>query len=478
MALLRRAHLLSAVALLALLAPLLHAQSRVTAADVSGTVLDAAGEPLAGVSVTVTNVETNVSRSVTTNTHGRYIAAALQPGTYRVSASLTGFGEQKREPVTLTLGQEANIDFSLGLAWRQESVTVTVEAPVVETTRTVVSSTVTRAQIENLPSNGRNYVDFALLTPGVTASTVGSGLSFAGQRGQSNNVMIDGFDNNDQSLNGVRVVFSQEAIREFQVLTNSYSAEFGKAGGGALNVVSKSGTNQFDGSAFMFFRNDALNSKEFFQRFRRYDIKGNPVGDALNVEKAPFDQMQWGATLGGPLKKDKTFFFLAYERLDADTSNFVTIDPTAANVLNSAGFPVQLGAAAEKDVRDAFMAKVDHHWNPNHRLVVRGQYGEINDEGGFGGNSARSNGTVTLKKDWSLAASHTDILSPKLINEARAMYARQDYDIFALDPTCDGGPGPGCDGLTEGTPLVTIVGVASAGTTLHPQPRLNSRIQV
>jgi hypothetical protein len=472
----RRARALLAAASLLLPLPL-HAQSRVTAADVTGTVVDASGAPLPGVTVTITNVETNVARSAVTDTRGHYRAAALPPGTYRVSAAMSGFGDQKREPVTLTLGQEANIDFSLGVGGRQESVTVQVEAPVVETTRTVVSSTVTRAQIENLPSNGRNYVDFALITPGVTASTVGSGLSFAGQRGQSNNVMIDGFDNNDQSLNGVRVVFSQEAIREFQVLTNSYSAEFGKAGGGALNVVSKSGTNQFDGSAFMFFRNDSLNSKEFFQRYRRYDLKGNPVGDPLNVEKAPFDQMQWGATLGGPLKKDKTFFFLSYERLDADTNNFVTIDPAAASVVRNAGFPVELGAAAEKDVRDSFMAKVDHHWNPNHRLVVRGQYGEITDEGGFGGNSARSAGTVTLKTDWSLAASHTDILSPKLINEARLMYARQDYDIFALDPTCEGGPGPGCDGLTEGTPLVTIVGVATLGTTLHPQPRLNSRIQ-
>jgi hypothetical protein len=472
----RCARVLSAFALV-LLAPSLQAQSRVTAADVTGTVVDASGAALPGVTVTITNVETNVSRTAVTDTRGHYRAPALPPGTYRVSAAMSGFGDQKREPVTLTLGQEANIDFSLGVGGRQESVEVMVEAPVVETTRTVVSSTVTRAQIENLPSNGRNYVDFALLTPGVTASAAGSNLSFAGQRGQSNNVMIDGFDNNDQSLNGVRVIFSQEAIREFQVLTNSYSAEFGKAGGGALNVVSKSGTNQFDGSAFMFFRNDSLNSKEFFQRYRRYDIDGNPVGDPLNVEKAPFEQMQWGATLGGPLKKDKTFFFLSYERLDADTANFVTIDPTAAGVLNRAGFPVELGAAPEKDVRDSFMAKVDHHWNPNHRLAVRGQYGEITDEGGFGGNSARSAGIVTLKTDWSLAASHTDILSPKLINEARLMYARQDYDIFALDPTCEGGPGPGCDGLTEGTPLLTIVGVATAGTTLHPQPRLNSRVQ-
>lgn len=472
----RTARWISAL-LLVLIATPLYAQSRVTAADVSGTVLDSSGAALPGVSVTVTNVETNVSRTAITDSRGRYIAPALQPGTYRIAAALPGFGEQTREPVTLTLGQDANIDFTLSVGGRQETVTVTGESPIVEVSRTVVSSTVTRDQIENLPSNGRNYVDLALTTPGVVASGAGSNLSFAGQRGQSNNIMIDGFDNNDQSLNGVRVVFSQEAIREFQVLTNSYSAEFGKAGGGALNVISKSGTNQFDGSAFLFFRNDSLNAKEFFQRYRRYDLGGNPVGDPLNVVKAPFDQVQWGATLGGPVEKDQTFFFAAFERQDAKTNNFVTIDPAAAAVISRAGFPVEVGAASEKDLRDTFLAKVDHHWNPKHRLAVRGQYGEFSDEGGYGGTAARSAGTLTLKTDWSLAASHTDILSPKLVHEARLMYARQDYDIFALDPTCDGGPGPGCDGLVEGTPLVTIVGVASVGTTLHPQPRLNSRIQ-
>jgi hypothetical protein len=441
-------------------------------------VVDPSGAPLPGVSVTLTNVETNVSRAVTTDTRGRYVAAALPPGTYRIAASCQGFADQKRERVTLTLGQEASVDFTMEVGRLAESLLVTAEVPVVEASKTVVSSTVTREQIQNLPSNGRNYLDFTLITPGVVGSTVGSNVSFAGQRGQANNIMIDGFDNNDQSLNGVRVVFSQEAIREFQVLTNSYSAEFGKAGGGALNVVSKSGTNEIEGSAFLFYRNDSLNAKEFFQRYRRYGRDGSPVGDPLNTAKAPFDQKQWGATLGGPLKRDKTFFFLAFERQDAETNNFVTIDPAAAAVINRAGFPVETGAAPEKDLRDTYLGKLDHHWGPDHRLTFRGQYGEFSDEGGFGGNSARSAGTITLKQDWSLSLSHTDILSPKLVNEARLMYARQDYDIFALDPTCEGGPGPGCDGLTEGTPLVTIVGVATLGTTTHPQPRLNSRVQL
>jgi hypothetical protein len=463
--------------LLWLIPTTLQAQTRPTTADLSGRIIDSVGGALSAASVTVTHTQTNVSRIVVTDDRGRYIVPALTPGTYRIVVKRDGFSEQTREGVTLTLGQDAVINFSLEVSTKVEAVTITAESPIVEASKTVVGNTITEAQIANLPSNGRNYVDLALLTPGVTQSAVGSGLSFSGQRGASNNVMIDGFDNNDQSLNGVRVIFSQEAIREFQVLTNSYSAEFGKAAGGTVNVVSKSGTNQFDGSLFMFYRDEALNSKEFFERYRRYDRNGDPIGDPLATEKAPFQQLQWGATLGGPIRKDKTFFFVAYERQDTEQNNFITISDAGVAALNAAGFPVENGASPVKDLFDTFLGKVDHNWKPEHTFTARGQYAEFSDEGGFGGNAARSAGTLTLKKDWSFSASQTDILSPRLINEARLMYARQDYDIFALDPTCVGGPGRGCDGLVEGTPLVTIVGVASAGTTLHPQPRLNSRIQ-
>jgi len=469
--------MVAAVSLLLLIPTALHAQARVTAADLSGTVVDSSGAFLPGVTVTATHVETNVSRTVASDERGRYLMAALQPGSYRIIARLGGFSDQARDGVTLTLGQEAIIDFRMTVGRAQETVTVRAESPVVETTRTVVSNTITGAQIANLPSNGRNYIDLALTTPGVTQSGAGSNLSFAGQRGASNNVMIDGFDNNDQSLNGVRVIFSQEAIQEFQVLTNSFSAELGKAAGGAINVISKSGTNQFDGSLFLFFRNDALNAKEFFERYRRYDRSGDPVGDPLNTPKAPFEQRQWGATVGGPLKKDKMFFFGAFERQDAEKNNFITISDAAVQALNQAGFPVQNGASPENDLFDTYLGKLDRHWKAGHQLAVRGQYAKLSDEGGFGGTAARSAGTLTLKKDWSVSGAQTDILSRKLINEARLMYARQDYNIFALDPTCTGGAGRGCDGLVEGTPLVTIVSVASAGTTLHPQPRLNSRVQ-
>jgi len=145
--------------------------------------------------------------------------------------------------------------------------------------------------------------------------------------------MVDGLDNNDPVVGAVRAVFSQEAIREFQVLTDSYSAEFGKASGGVVNIVTKSGTNELGGNTFFYLRDTSLNAKNYFDKF---DVFGNPI----NLEKAPYNQKQWGATLGGPLKKNRSFFFLSFERTNIADSRLVTIDPTAAALLNTLGFPV------------------------------------------------------------------------------------------------------------------------------------------
>src|SRR4029453_751931 len=146
-----------------------------------------------------------------------------------------------------------------------------------------------------------------------------SGLSFAGERARANHVMVDGFDTDDVYPGAVAAAFSQEAVREFQVLTAAAPAEFGHASGGTVNTVTKSGTNDWHGSAFFFLRDETLNSKEHFEKT---DVFGNPI----DPPKAPFPRNQWGATLGGPLRKDRTFAFLALERLDGEASNFVTID--------------------------------------------------------------------------------------------------------------------------------------------------------
>jgi hypothetical protein len=466
----------AALLALALLPQGLSAQARLTGADLQGTVTDATAGVLPGATVTVANVETGLVRTAVADQQGRYLAPALPPGTYRVSAVLDGFAPSTREGLVLVLGQLADVDFALTVAGG-ESVTVTDVGPVVDPRNTAVSTVVGSRQIESLPINGRNFISFSVITPGVTTDRTPqtgaagtSGLSFGGQRARSNNIMVDGLDNNDLVVGAVRATFSQEAIREFQVLTNSYSAEFGKAAGGVVNIVTKSGTNDLHGNLFYYYRDESLNSKDHFEKF---DVFGTRV----NREKAPFSQNQWGATLGGPLRKDRTFFFLSFERADVQANNFVNIDPAAAAVLERAGFPVQLGNVPFNFEATEFLAKVDHQWSPNHSLALRGNFSDTTNENiePWGGLVARSRGAVQLRKDWALSASQTDILSRSWVNEARIQFARQDQEINSLDPTCNGP----CDLNDEGGPTLEVTGVALVGRQrFTPQPRLNDRLQV
>ncbi|HEY3121333.1 MAG TPA: TonB-dependent receptor [Vicinamibacteria bacterium] len=451
-------------------------QARMTGADVRGTVRDQTGGAMPGVTVTATNLETNVARTAVSDGEGRFTIPALPPGRYRVGAEISGFVPQARE-VPLALGQLADLDFSLRVAGGQEEVVVTAEAPVVDPTHTAVSTVVGQQQIENLPINGRNFISFSVITPGVSTdrtpeqgAAATSGLSFTGQRARSNNIMVDGLDNNDLVVGSVRATFSQEAIREFQVLTNSYSAEFGKASGGIVNIVTKSGTNELHGNAFLFFRDESLNARAHFEKS---DVFGNPI----DRPKAPYSQKQWGATLGGPLHKDRTFFFLSFERNDSTASNFVNIDPTAAAILRTAGFPVELGNVPYDFRSTELLGKVDHQWRPNHSLVLRANWSDTTNENvePFGGIVARSRGAVQLRTDWSLAASETDILGPHWVSEARLQWGHQHQDINSLDPNC-GGP-CGSD-ESKGGPTLEVTGVASVGRQrFTPQPRTNDRFQ-
>jgi hypothetical protein len=285
------------------------AQSRVTGADLQGTVRDQTETIVQGATVTVTNQETNAVRTALTDANGRFFVAALPPGRYRLSAALVGFTTQTMEGIPVLLGQSVERTLTLSVAAGAETVTVEDEAPLVDARRTAVAFVIGQTQIDTLPINGRNFVSFAAITPGVTTDrgtsqgvAATSGLSFTGQSARSNNVMVDGLDNNDDTSGGVRGLFSQEAVREFQVLTDSYSAEFGKSAAGVVNIVTKSGTNEVHGSAFVFFRDERLNARGYFEN---HDVFGNPINEA----KAPFRQEQWGATLGGPLWKDRTFYF-------------------------------------------------------------------------------------------------------------------------------------------------------------------------
>lgn len=456
---------------------LVRAQSRLTGGDLMGRVTDESKGVLLGATVTVINQDTNLTRITTSDAKGAFKVPALAPGTYRVTAAFQGFASQTRDGVILQLGQTVDFELALKLAGVQEELTIVSGSPVVDVTNTSVSSVVGQQQIENLPINFRNFIGFSIITPGVTTdrtpqqgATATSGLSFTGQRARSNNIMVDGLDNNDVLVGGVGATFSQEAIREFHVLTDSYSAEFGKATGGVVNIVTRSGTNEFHGNAFWYFRNEGLNAKDYFEK---YDVFGDPV----DREKAPFSANQYGATLGGPIDKDKTFFFVSFERADLTASNYVNIEASAAGLLNARGFPVKTGAVPYDYKIWDLLGKLDHQWNPNSTLVFRASYSDTTNENiePFGGIVAKSRGAVQLRKDWSLSVSQSNVLSSRWVNEARVQVGKQDQRINSLDPNC-GGP---CETNDQGGPTLEITGFATVGRQrFTPQLREFTRLQL
>ena len=471
------------------LSVVMEGQTRATTGDIGGTIVDQSSAVLPGTTVTAQNVETNHVRSAMTDDRGHFLIPALPPGTYTVRAELQGFTSRTIDDVVLTLGSLIDVRISLNVAGGQEVVLVESDAPVIDTQRTVVSSVISQAQIEHLPINGRNFIGFSLLAPGVATDRTPqqgasgtSGLTFAGQRARSNNITVDGLDNNDSSIGSVRATFSQEAVREFQVLTNSYSAEFGKATGGVVNIVTKSGTNTMAGNLFFFLRDGALNSKDHFERF-------NPADQPIDREKAPYSQKQFGATLGGPLKKDRTFYFLSFERLDIAAHNFVTIDDTnnvtflgqnlgtPAAILRSAGFQVDTGHQPYDIRSNQFLAKVDHELNANNALTARINWADDFNENiePFGGNVSRSRGAVLESDDLMLALSHLWVRSTKMVNEARVQVASREQTVNSLDPKC-GGP---CTLENQGGPTLEVLGFASVGRQrFTPQPRTHLRYQV
>src|SRR5215510_10563605 len=303
------------------------AQARSSSADLTGTVSDKSKSPVPGATVVATNIATGLARNGVTDSNGDYRIPLLPPGVYEVKIQINGFNTQIKKGITLTVGEIFPLNFEVSREGAIDSVAIETDQPLVEPERTHQSSTITQRPINNLPINGRNFLDFAKLTPGVndespavtsvqvTALTT-SGLSFSGQNGRANTVQIDGVDNNDIIGNGVRPTISQEAVNEFQINRNAYNAEFGRAAGGIINIVSKSGTNQFHGNVYNYFRNERLDGRNVFAQSLQKD--------------PPFKRNQPGFTFGGPIKKDKIFFFTAYEGLIRRESTFTTIlsDPT------------------------------------------------------------------------------------------------------------------------------------------------------
>jgi len=453
------------------------AQSGVTTADLTGSVFDQTRSVIVGARVLVQNNATNLQRTALSGRDGRFLVAALPPATYTVTVAAAGFAPHTLPEVSVALGSAGDLEVTLTVEAFTTTVPVNAPAPLVDLQRTAVSGVIGRSQIDNLPANGRDFISFALLLPGVSTdrtpqqgSSATSGLTFAGQRARSNNIMVDGVDNNDSVNGAVRAVFSQEAVQEFQVLTGSYSAEFGNASAGIVNIITKSGTNERAGSAFAFVRDETLNAREYFEKY-------NPAGARIDRRKAPYAQKQFGATLGGPLRRDRLFYFVSVERLDIDANNFVTITDADADVLRRTGFTVDTGNVPFAVESTQFLGKLDWQLNTERHLGVRFNSADTLNENiePWGGQVARSRGALRDSNDAMLAASFTSFLTSTALNELRAQIAYRDEAILSLDPACGGR----CDRDDEGGPTLEITGAASVGRQRYtPAPRQTVRYQV
>src|SRR5688572_24992600 len=277
------------------------AQTRATTGDLRVIAIDESALPLPGVRIAVVHAETGVERAEVTGQDGHATVSALAVGRYSMRAELDAFRPVTIDDITIELGATIEVRMTMHLASRAETVDVEAPTPLVDIQRTAVSTVINERQIADLPIDRRNYISFAVLAAGVaTDRTLNqgpaetSGLSFAGQSARANNITVDGLDNNDDATGGVRAVFSQDAVREFQVVVHSYSAEFGKAAGGVVNIVTRSGSNRITADGFGFYRDRGLNSRGHFDNF-------DSSGGAVTLPKAPFKQQQFGGTFGGPL---------------------------------------------------------------------------------------------------------------------------------------------------------------------------------
>jgi outer membrane receptor protein involved in Fe transport len=401
----------------------------------SGTTSDPSGAVLTGTKVTATNTETGEAFTITTNSDGLFAFPLLPVGHYKVEASHSGFSTLNQN-VQITVGSKVDLKLALPIATGNETVQVTAEAPVVETTRSSESDTVGDRQIANLPTNGRNFLDFTLLTPNVVRDARGGDLSFAGQRGTLNSLTVDGTDNNNtffgQTLGRTGsgrapYQFSQDAVQEFQVNTNGYSAELGRAGGAVINVVTKSGTNNYHGAAFEFFRDRGLNANDPIYSLQRAFLQN--AGKPLPI-KPGYHFNQFGGNVGGPIKKDKLFFFFDYDGQRNVTGNPVLVTlPTPVGAAQTAAVNYLSSRINNYDRtfnQDVYLGKGDWNISDRNQLSARYNAQRFTGQGleNSGTTSAFEHTGASLVNSDSLNAQLTTTLRPTIVNVAKFSYQR------------------------------------------------------
>jgi hypothetical protein len=416
---------LTALALAALCASGAWAQSQATTGVIEGTVKDETGAVLPGATVTVRNLATGFEKVVQTDAGGRFSAPLLPLGPYRVTVGLEGFATMVREGLDLSVGQTITLPIDMKIAAASEQITVTEEAPVIETSRTEGAVRIGDEAVAGLPNNGRNFLDYTKLTPGVSIvqGPDGDELSINGQKGISNNISVDGADFNNpffgEQRGGQRppFTFNLDAVKEVVVVADGAPAEFGRSAGGFVNVVTKSGTNEISGTAHGFYKNDSLSSDP--------QLRGGgtaPKGDS--------SQTQFGFTLGGPLQQDKLFYFLAADLQRGDSTKQTQagrMDPRLVAFLNSIGLPQEDGPIERSNDAEVGLAKLDWTVNESNLFTVRYSYTNSKQENGTFDVDSYGRSANAVEKDYSHAGTVTWIstLSSSNLNELRAQYAKE-----------------------------------------------------
>jgi hypothetical protein len=482
------------------------AKAQGVSGDIKGTVTDPSGALLGSATVTVTDADKGIKRTAPTDSTGQYELTGLPPARYQVSAEKSSFDTEVRKGIVVTIGQTTVVDFQLKLSPTKETVEVTTETPVVETDKSSEGNVVDQQYIQDLPIDQRDYLSYTLLLPGVSdaRSSVGAdfhvrqtpqtGLSFYGSNGRGNNITVDGGQFNGDS-GAAEVNLSQDAVQEFQINRSSYAAELGSASGASINIVSKSGSNDLHGSLYGFFRNDAMDARNPFA-FTNALAPGDPF--SLNAVSQPTDntltRQQYGATLGFPIQKNKTFFFASYEGLrdheqtavplltnsnifapdnaargndqqeiingltalgatpvpcltgqpavSAATcagilQNVLTINP-ATSPLNSFlvnEFESNGGLFPFSTISNYFSGRLDHTFNDSNQAYLRGLYG-LSDVGNpnVGALEGVSRGSQVRQWTASLLGAWYHQFSPKTQNEFRAQYNLVQFNVFSNEP--------------------------------------------
>src|SRR5256886_1545280 len=322
-----RSILLGVLLVLSVLGGAAAVSAQVNTASLSGTVFDPQNLGLKGAKVTLTNAATGAMRTAVTDDNGRYNLVGIPPGRYKMTVDGgANFGTYENPSVVLTVGESATFDPRLELKGMQQTVTVSAETAPIETTKTEVSDTVEQRRIENLPINGRNYLNFTLTNSQTTrdvSPTIGpapnSGFNVGGARARGNMVSVDGADAGDNSVNGIRSTISQEGVQEFQLILSNYNAEYGRATGGGIKIVTKGGGNEVHRNDFGFFR------KKTFQARNPFSGQIDSATGNLDPIKQAYTRTQSGLTFGGPLEKDKTFYFFSYEYTQREETGFSSI---------------------------------------------------------------------------------------------------------------------------------------------------------